>query len=76
TKRGNRDRASDRLYREAEGDSLRDLSRQLVHSSLKHFCTKRLTAEAAAFSSLKAGLFFDLARNKVFTFPECTTMDG
>lgn len=39
-------------------------------------CMRRLTAEAAAFSSLKAGLFFDLAKNKLFTFTECTTLDG
>lgn len=41
---------------------LHDLSWQLVHSSLKHICTRRLTAETAAFLSLD----FDLAGKDVY----------
>lgn len=48
-----------------QGLFLHDVFQQLVHSSLKHFCTRRLSAEAAAFSSLKSRTVFRPCQEQV-----------
>lgn len=86
-----RDRATDRLNRGGRETFFffspplsrafhRDLSQQLVHSSLEHFCVRRPAAEADSsgcwFFSSESLTVFDLARKKLFTVTECTMLDG